>query len=291
MRTQIAFCLALSLIGAACRREQAPKGRSTTYPVQGQVVEVSPDHRQATVKHEEIKGFMEAMTMPYKVQDPKVLEGIAPGDLINATLVVSRDDVYFSEVKKVGEAPLAKAPEPPTASSGFELLKPGESAPDANFIDQDGHKRAFSSFRGSPLAITFMYTKCPLPDFCPLMDRNFAAVQQSLESDPALAKAHLVSVSFDPGTDTPAVLKQHARDLKANPARWTFLTGDRDEIDQFASRFGMTITRAPDDPVNIAHTLRTAIVDADGKLVKVYTGQDWKPDQVVADLKAVASAK
>jgi cytochrome oxidase Cu insertion factor (SCO1/SenC/PrrC family) len=88
-------------------------------------------------------------------------------------------------------------------------------------------------------------------------------------------------------TDTPAVLKKHAGDLKADPARWTFLTGDRDKIDQFASRFGMTITRATDDPVNITHNLRTAIVDADGKLVKVYTGPDWKPDQLIADLKAL----
>jgi protein SCO1/2 len=123
------------------------------------------------------------------------------------------------------------------------------------------------------------------------MDHNFVAVQQALDADPALKTAHLVSISFDPVTDTPAVLKKHARDLKADARRWTFLTGDRDEIDRFASRLGMAIARSPTDPVDITHSLRTAIVDADGKLVTLYTGNRWTPDQVVADLKAVARAQ
>jgi protein SCO1/2 len=283
MRDQIALCLVMALSAAAC-------GSSTerTYRLQGQVLAVAPDQAQATIKHEEIKDFMAAMTMVYKMKDSGQLSGIVPGDLINATLVVETDGAFLTDVKKVGEAPLEKAgTESPAASSGFELLKPGEPVPDAEFVDQNGRKRPFSTFKGSPLALTFIYTKCPLPDFCPLMDRHFAAVQQALEAEPALRQAHLVSITFDPATDTPAVLRKHASELKADPARWTFLTGDRDQIDKFASRFGMTIARAPDDPINITHNLRTALVDADGKLVKVYTGNDWKPDQLVADLKAL----
>jgi protein SCO1/2 len=284
MRTHIAFSILMVLVVSACSSPPA----SHAYSLQGQVLAVTPDHQQATIKHEEIKGFMAAMTMSYKMKDPQELKDIVPGDLINATLIVETNGAFVTDVKKVGEAPLETvATGTPAASSGFELLKPGDPVPDANFVDQNGQKRRFSVFSGSPLAITFMYTKCPLPDFCPLMDRNFASVQQALETDPALKKAHLVSISFDPVTDTPAVLKQHASELKADAARWTFLTGDRDEIDKFASRFGMTIARSQTDPVNITHTLRTAIVDADGKLVKVYTGPDWRPDQVIADLKAL----
>ena len=279
----MAFSLVLAVAAAACG---GPPSSQKTYPVQGQVLEVSPDHQQATVNAEEIKGFMAAMAMPYKVKDPQLLNGIAPGDLINATLVVDSDGAYFSAVKKVGEAPLAK-PATTTPSTVAPELKPGEAVPDAEFVDQNGTKQAFSAFKGRPLAITFIYTKCPLPDFCPLMDRNFVAVQQTLKTEPALKQAHLVSISFDPATDTPAVLKKHAAQLKADPARWTFLTGDRVQIDTFASRFGMAIARAPTDPSNITHNLRTAIVDADGKLVKVYTGNDWKPGQVIADLKAL----
>jgi protein SCO1/2 len=284
MRAHIAFSLVLAVAAAACGGG-SPSSQKT-YPVQGQVLEVSPDHQQATVNAEEIKGFMAAMAMPYKVKDPQLLNGIAPGDLINATLVVDSDGAYFSAVKKVGEAPLAK-PATATPSTVAPELKPGEAVPDAEFVDQNGRKQAFSAFKGRPLAITFIYTKCPLPDFCPLMDRNFVAVQRTLKTEPALKQAHLVSITFDPSTDTPAVLKKHAAGLKADPARWTFLTGDRAQIDTFASRFGMAIARAATDPSNITHNLRTAIVDADGKLVKIYTGNDWKPDQVIADLKAL----
>jgi protein SCO1/2 len=273
----------MALSAAAC-------GSSTerTYRLQGQVLAVAPERQQATIKHEEIKDFMAAMTMSYTMKDPGELSGLAPGDLINATLVVETNGAFLTDVRKVGEAPLEKpAADMPAASSGFELLKPGEPVPEVEFVDQNGRKRPLSTFKGAPLALTFMYTRCPLPDFCPLMDRNFAAVQQALEAEPALRTTHLVSITFDPATDTPAVLEKHARALKADPARWTFLTGDRDQIDKFASRFGMTIARAPDDPVNITHNLRTAIVDADGKLVKVYTGNDWKPEQLIADLQGL----
>ncbi len=289
MRARIAFSIlpfltVLALVaGAGCRR--APEPRS--FPLQGQVLAVADDHQQATIKHEEITGLMAGMTMTFKVKDPQLLAGIRPGDLINATLVVEEDGAHMSAVRKVGEAPLEKAPAP-AAASGFELIKPGEPVPDAQLVDQDGKARAFSSFKGAPLAITFIYTRCPIPDFCPLMDRQFAAIQQTIKTEPALQKAHLVSVSFDPATDTPAVLKAHADGLKADPARWTFLTGDRDNVDQFASRFGVSINRSLTDALDIAHNLRTAIVDAEGRLVKVYTGNEWKPSEVVADLKAVA---
>src|SRR5256885_2582851 len=117
------------------------------------------------------------------------------------------------------------------------------------------------------------------------MDRHFAVLQKSLTEDASLKRVHLVTVSFDRAPDTPPVLKRHAKTLNADLTRWTFLTGDRDNVDQFASRFGVSVTRAMNDPRDITHNLRTAIVDADGKLVKVYIGNDWSPDQVVADLK------
>ena len=137
--------------------------------------------------------------------------------------------------------------------------------------------------------MTFIYTRCPLPTFCPLMDRHFAALQTSLKADASLQAVRLVTVSFDPITDTPAVLREHARRLNADLTRWTFLTGDRDEIDQFAARFGVSISRAMNDARDITHNLRTAIIDADGKVVKLYTGNDWSPEQVLADLKALGS--
>lgn len=287
MRGHTGFCLALAFALAACGRSD-----ERTFVLQGQVQSLEPDRKSVVVKHEEIKGFMPAMTMPYEVEDGKALTGLAPGDLINATLVVFSNGAHLTNIKKVGSAPLEKPPAEapaPSASSGFELLKPGEPVPDTPFVDQDGRKRTFRGFRGSPLVVTFIYTKCPLPTFCPLMDRHFAAMQKPLAAEPALNTVHLVTVSFDPVIDTPPVLKQHAKTLNADLARWTFLTGDRDEVDQFAARFGVSVGRALNDARDITHNLRTAIIDADGKLVKVYTGNDWSPDQVLADLRSLGS--
>jgi protein SCO1/2 len=277
------FSLVVAL--AACS-SQAPDQR--TFTLQGQVQSIDAPHKQVTVKHEEVKGFMPAMTMPYDVEDAKALDGLAPGDLITSKLVVFSNGAHLIDIKKVGDAPLAKPPAEapmPTASSGFELLRPGEAVPAGKFLDQDAKPRTFNAFKGSPVVMTFIYTRCPLPTFCPLMDRHFATLQKTLETDPALKKVKLVTISFDPTTDTPAVLKKHGKGLGADFTRWTFLTGDRDDVDQFGSRFGVSVSRALDDARDIAHNLRTAIIDADGKLVKVYTGNDWSPDQVLADLK------
>lgn len=276
--------LLAAVFAAAC----GPSDRRE-YTLQGQILSIAPDGMEADVKHEEIKGFMAAMTMPYKVRDAKELAGLKPGDLFTSTLVVVSNDAYLKDIKKVGEAPLesSSASTSPSASSGFELIRPGEPVPDVLFTDQDGKQRPFASFKGSTVVLTFIYTSCPMPTFCPLMDRHFATIQEKIKADPALSHVELLSVSFDPVVDTPPVLKKHAQTLAADPARWTFVTGDRDEIDRFASRFGVSIARDLTDPKNITHNLRTAIVDKDGTLVKAYTGNEWTPEQVLADLKAI----
>jgi protein SCO1 len=276
------FALLLLLGSVACRSSDRE------YTLQGQILSIEPNRMQADIKHEEIKGFMAAMTMPYKVRDAKELADLKPGDLITSTLVVVSNDAYLKDVKKVGEAPLASEASAPSASSGFELVKPGEAVPDASLVDQEGRKTTFSSLKGKTVVLTFIYTQCPLPTFCPLMDRQFVIIQERLKADPALSRVHLATVSFDPVTDTPPVLKKHAAQLGADTSRWTFFTGDRDEIDRFASRFGVTIARDLTDPKNITHNLRTVIIDPDGKLVKAYTGNEWMPDQILADLKGVS---
>src|SRR6266849_4519783 len=180
MRWRTVFSIGLTLLVVlvtACG--QASNERRFT--LQGQVIAIAPNDQEATIKQEEIKAFMPAMTMPYKVRDAKLLSGIVPGDLITAKLVVATNDAYLSDVKKVGQAPLENAPaEAPSASSGFELLKAGDAVPDAHFVDQDTKTRAFRSFKGSTVVLTFIYTRCPMPTFCPLMDRQFAVLQKKL---------------------------------------------------------------------------------------------------------------
>jgi protein SCO1/2 len=287
MRFHIVACLGLALAAIACGKQEARH----TYRLQGQVLSVEAPRKLLTIKHEEIKGLMPAMTMPYSVQDAKLLTGLSPGDLVNATLVVVSNDAYLTAIGKVGRAPLetppAEAPMPPP-SPRIDLLNAGDAVPDASFVDQDGRRRRFSGFRGSAVVLTFVYTRCPLPAFCPLMDRHFAAMQPQLAADPLLKKVHLVTVSFDPANDTPAVLKKHAQELGADLARWTFLTGARDDIDRFAARFGVAVTRAPNDARDITHNLRTVIIDSMGRVVRVYTGNDWTPEQILTELKTVA---
>ncbi len=288
MRAPFVLFPGVWLLSAALTTGCARAPESRTFTLQGQVQSLDSAHKQVTVKHEEIKGFMPAMTMPYEVEDAAALDALAPGDLINARLVVFANGAHLTAIRKVGTAPLEKPPAEaanPPASSGFELLRPGEAVPDTAFVNQDGTPVHFAAFKGSPVVMTFIYTKCPLPTFCPLMDRHFVALQKTLKADPALKNVKLVTVSFDPTTDTPAVLKKHAKSLDADLARWTFLTGDRDDVDQFAARFGVSVSRALNDARDITHNLRTAVIGADGKLVKVYTGNDWSPDQVLADLK------
>jgi protein SCO1/2 len=289
MQRRAVFLFAAILLLAAC----SSKSNQRTYAVHGQVVSVTPDRQEATVKHGEIVGLMPAMTMPYKIREKAELNAVKPGDVIDATLTIVENDAFLTGVRKVGEAPLEAAPPEPTTVTTAprpELLKPGDVVPDTPFVDQDRKKRTFNSFRGSMVVLTFIYTRCPLPTFCPMMDRHFITIQERMHDDPALKKVHLVTVTFDPAYDTPDVLKKHARELNADLSRWTFLTGDQEAIEKFAARFGVFVARASNDPRDITHNLRTAIVGPDGKLIKVYTGNEWTPEEILDDLKPVANA-
>ena len=283
--------LAVSALASACGDSGGGSSSDQReFSLHGQILALSANHKEANIKHDDIKGFMPAMTMPYKVRDAKEFDAIAAGDVIDATLIVVSNDAYLKDVKKVGQAPLEAAPPDTTlgAKAGAMLLKDGQPVPNTTFLDEDGKKRELASFKGSAVVLTFIYTRCPMPTFCPLMDRNFATLQEKLKEDRGL-NVHLVTVSFDPETDTPPVLKKHAKELGADPKVWTFLTGDLDTIDQFVGRFGVSIQRALDEKkqVNITHNLRTAILDREGNLVKSYTGNEWTPAQVLADIKVL----
>jgi protein SCO1 len=287
MRMCTAFLAALALLTAACGGGGATKDRRE-FTLQGQVLSLQPDRKEAVIRHEEIAGFMAAMTMPYSVQDAKEYEGLAPGDLITARLVVLPNAAYLEAVKKVGTAPLEEAAsDAPAAASGFELIKTGAPVPDQTFVNQDGAAMTLHQLRGDAVVVTFMYTSCPMPTFCPLMDQNFAKIQAKLKEQNNMLKVHLLSVSFDPQVDTPAVLKKHADKLGADPRLWSFVTGDRDEIDKWASGFGVSISRAMNDPRDITHNLRTVILDRQGNLVQTYTGNEWTPEQVLADVRVM----
>jgi protein SCO1/2 len=257
------------------------------YEMKGQVLAVDRDKVEILVKHEDIPGLMSAMTMPYKVESVTMLDNLGPGDLISTDLAVDNGTGVITKITKTGTAKV-DTPAPSPIASGFELIKVGAEVPNQAFVDQDGKERHLNDIRdGRAMALTFMYTKCPMPTYCPMMDRQFATIQKEIQAKPELRdKAKLLSVSFDPKNDTPAVLKKHAKELGADPKLWTFVTGGRDDIDKFAMTFGVTLIRGEaSDPNEIGHTLRTAIIDRGGKLMKTYTGNEWSASDIVADLE------
>jgi protein SCO1/2 len=276
------------IVFALCLVAGCSSARSTKqYELKGQILGIKPEAHEMLVKHDDIKGFMPAMTMPYKVKNDALLRGKEAGDLITATLEVSESTGVLTSITKIGHAALDVPPPAVTEGQPVAVLSPGEEVPNDLFVDQNATARALSQFHGHRVALTFIYTHCPMPDFCPLMDRNFAAIQGTLKKSPELSDVRLISVSFDPRNDKPPVLKEHADKLKADPAIWSFFTGDPGVISHFAAQFGLAAIYDDKDPVNITHTLRTVVIDPDGKLVKSYTGNRWTPSELIADLKTV----
>jgi protein SCO1 len=274
------------LLAAGCSR--GPELR--TYQLTGQVLAVKAETNEILVKHDDIPGFMPAMTMTYAVKDAALIKDRAAGDLITATLVVEPSLAHLSAITKTGSAPVpADARTTIPAAAGIDLLRPGDAAPDTMLINQDGMPITLKDFAGTATAITFIYTRCPLPQYCPLMDRRFADVQARVAQTPALAgKVRLLSVSFDPKFDRAAVLRQHAAALKAAPAVWTFATAEESVVDRFAARFGVNVIREPND--TITHNLRTAVIDPSGRVTALLDSNAWTPEDLVRELKAAVAA-
>ncbi len=282
------------LVGAvSCSRpapqQTPPTSNAKRYAISGQILVVNAAKQSLSIKHGDIVGYMPAMTMTFQVARADLMKGREPGELIVGTLEVDDTAGRIVEITHTGTAPMPDRASP--TSMAASVLDVGDTAPDAALIDQDNRRRTFAEWRGTATLITFIYTRCPLPNFCPLMDRNFVAIQKQGAADPLLkGKFKLVSVSFDPDYDTPAVLKTHAASLGADPAGWSFLTADKVTIDRFAAKFGVGVVREGSAPGDTTHNLRTTLIGPDGKILKVYGGSDWSVATVLADLRAATAA-
>ncbi len=288
MRTRQRALAALALLlgwAASSGCSRSPQETPRTFTLVGQVLALRDDGTEVTIRHEDIKGFMPAMTMPFRVKDPALCRGRRVGDLVRATLVVTDSDAWLSSLERTGWAPVPEHVDRPAPA--VELLKPGDALRDETLIDQDGRAFRLSTFRGSAVLLTFIYTRCPLPDFCPRMDSLFAGVQRAIRAGRVGGPVHLLSVSFDPDYDTPEVLKVHAAQVGADPALWTFATGPKQRIDAWGALLGFSVIRSDSDPNDLTHNLRTAVLAPEGQLVTVLDGSRWSVDQALA---ALASA-
>lgn len=273
---------ALALLGACTGRPAQPVKQ---YELTGQVLAVYEARQELAIKHDDIEGYMPGMTMSFPVATKSLMAGRTPGELIKATLEVDGLVGRIVTITHVGNAPL---PDTNTAAMTAGILAVGDQLPDAALIDQQDRRRSLSEWIGTPTVITFIYTRCPLPNFCPAMNRHFAALQKGLAADATLAgRARLISITFDPEYDTPAVLADFAAKYDSDPAVWTWLTGDRVTTDRLAAKFGVGLIREKDTPTEVIHNLRTTLVDGTGRVVKIYSGSDWTPAAVLADIRGV----
>lgn len=279
----------VAAIGTVCAIGIGACGpQARQYTLEGQILAVRPGANELLIKHGDIANFMPGMTMPFRVAEATLLEGKSAGDLIRATLNVTDTDAWLSAVEKTGTAPLADVP-PPSPAMGADLLAIGDMAPETVLTDQSGQPVRLSDWRGTAVAVTFIYTRCPLPQFCPMLDRRFADAQERLTADPALAgRVRLLSVSFDPDGDRPETLTAHAAKLRANPAMWRFATAPRDDVDRFAIRFGVNVIR--EDDGTITHNMRTAVIDPQGRVTRLLDGSEWTADDLVAAIRAAVSS-
>ena len=255
--------------------------RAREYELRGVVVAVDPTRQEITIKHDDIPRFMPGMTMPFKVKEGSLLAGRVPGDVVRATLVVEENGAHLRALERTGSAPA-----PAVEAAPPRPLEPGAEVPDAVFVDQDGAERRLASWRGHALAVTFIYTRCPVPNFCPLMDRHFADVQRAVLADPALrGRVRLLSVSVDPEHDRPAVLAAHGRRVGADPSVWTLLTGHAGDVEAFAAQFGVSVLREGASAGDVVHNLRTGVIAPNGALAAVLGGNEWTPADLVGALR------
>lgn len=278
------------------QKPAAPSSAQRSYQVKGVVIDVARESKEVKIRHEEVPGFMPAMTMPFDVKDVRLLDGLKSGDQISFRLNVTDSDGWIDQIQKVND-PLSMPGLPSNSipsNAPFRLVRDveplsiGDPLPAYPFTNQLGQPFKTSDFKGNVLAITFLFTRCPFPTFCPAMANDFEETQQKLLALPSgPTNWHLLTISFDPEFDKPSVLKSYAERYHYVPERWTFATGDLVEITAIAEQLGLNFWH--DETGSISHNLRTAVFDASGRLQKVLTGNKWTSDELVSEITAAAT--
>ncbi len=286
------FLIVLLLAGAflfsSCHRSQT--SATKRYPFTGRVVSIDSQSHQAFIYGDDIPGFMDAMAMSYKIKPEETLSHLHPGDSISAEVVTiptdpknedAVSDYWLENVKVTSHVDAA----PAAAANALHLPAPGDEVPDFSFTNQSSKHISLKQYRGHVLLVTFIYTRCPFPDFCPRMTSNFAEIYKQLAPNPALAGAHLLSLSFDPDHDTPKVLRDYGFSAAhtLDPTlfvHWEFAAPSVADLPKIADFFALTVK--PEGGL-ITHNLSTAVIGPDGKIVKWYHGSDWQVSDLIKD--------
>jgi protein SCO1/2 len=284
-RILLAGCVALALLG--CGRSTNSDEGAEHYDTRGIVRGFSPDRSAIEIQHENIPGFMPSMTMPFVARDPKQIAELKTGDAIAFRMAVTQKDFWIENVKKIRREDVNVADAKParTVSADHDVrLKEGDEMPGFSLTNQNGERISLDTFLGQPFVLTFVFTRCPVPNFCPRMSNNFEELQTTIKTGSGtLAKARLLSVTLDPAYDTPKVLSDYAAYHHADSKIWTFATGDEKQIDSLTRAF--SVYRQTEGGT-ISHGLATALIDKEGKIDKIWRGNAWTPAEVSEAIRA-----
>ena len=279
------LCLGAVLLAGACarREESAASSSARHYPISGVVRGVDRAKREITLAHGRVEGLMDAMTMPFPVRIAESeLAALSAGDQVSATLVMDGGRFWLESVRREGKESAGTSP----ASSGSAAaatprpnrgVPVGSEFPDFVLTDQSGRATRLSDFRGEPVAVTFLYTRCPVATACPMTTAKFSKLDAMLSRENF---GQLLAVTVDPEHDTPAVLADYAKRVGAH--RWRFLTGDPRAVAEVAERFGVLYYP---DKGQVVHQQAVAVLDRAGRLANIYYGEDWEPEHIFRDMQ------
>ncbi len=263
-----------------------------TFSGRGIVKELPPSNRSLVINHEAVAGLMPKMTMEFTVRDARQLRGLKVGDAITFQLKITDDESWVEEIR-LARGPLpdtAATPPPPSQAFVLGSLKPGDKIPDFEFQTEDGRSLHLSSFQGKVVAFTFIFTRCPVPDFCPRMSHQFGKARGALlqRSAPS-TNWQFLSISFDPEFDTPEILAKYAQGYRgANAKGWLFAVIPPNVIDTLAQILDLHITR---DNGSLAHNLRTVVLDRQQRLVRRLDGNQWTAEELLEAIDIAAQAE
>ncbi len=303
LRTTLRIAVWLVLIPVlvtGCRQSNRAAGSSggaaagvlKTFPIHGKVISVDAAKGAILLEHGAIPGFMDAMTMTYKLKDPGIASELHPGDLITAKLLVRQvgDDFQDPVLDEIVVTAQARPDYKPAVQ--YHVPTAGDAVPDFKLVNEDGRTIHMGQFKGRAVLLTFVYTRCPLPDYCPRMNHNFAEIDKALQADPALyAKTHLLTISFDPKDDTPAVLKGYGQAYAGAGAKfdhWEFAVPPASELAPLLEFFDVGVT--PGDGGTLTHSLSTVLIGRDGRVAAWYPTNEWTPAEVLVAMKSAATA-
>jgi protein SCO1/2 len=278
-------CMALALLG--CGRSTNSEEGADHYDTRGVVRGFSPDRSTIEIQHENIPGFMPSMTMPFVARNPKQIADLKTGDAISFRMAVTKKDFWIENVKKIRREEVDVVEPKQTSSVSTERdarLKEGDEMPAFSLTNQNGERVSLDTFRGQPFVLTFVFTRCPVPNFCPRMSNNFEQLQAAIKASGAtLATTRLLSITLDPDYDTPKVLNDYAAFHRADSKIWSFATGDEKEIDSLTRAFSV---HRQNEGGTISHGLATALINPNGTVERIWRGNAWMPAEVIEAIRS-----